>query len=456
MSRETGSNDCTGSKISRRRFVTSSLVGGLGMALTPGLLQGQSKAQQSGLDEPSDVVVVHDSCASFGGIIDPEVARIMVDEGIKAYTGESEVGDAWMSVLPGISPEQVIGIKVNAASHSLPSHPVLVYALADSLTQMTFGSDRFPANNIIIWDRTNYELQAGGFAYNIGTEGVRCFGTNSYGVGFSSNTYYANGIAQRFSLILDGIVDHNINVGVLKNHGQAGVTLCMKNHYGSADNISIYPMHYSYCNPYIPALNQVIRDDLGGKDRLMILDAIFGAHYGGPGGGPTFVQNEILISEDIVAVDRLGKDILNAQGCSTLYMANHVATAANAPWSLGNYDLESINIIEVEEPSSNAVRERPTGVIPEAAMLGANYPNPFNPRTTIPFRLARPAAVQLEVFDAGGRRVKVLLHDQLAAGEYEVVWDGRNQAGQAVSSGRYFCRLTGPELLLTQAMTLLK
>ena len=67
-----------------------------------------------------------------------------------------------------------------------------------------------------------------------------------------------------------------------------------------------------------------------------------------------------------------------------------------------------------------------------------------------------PAAVRLEVFDVGGRRVKMLLHDRLAAGEYEVVWDGTNQGGKAVSSGKYFCRLSGPDIMLTKAMTLLK
>lgn len=436
--------------------MTSWVMGGLGMALTPGVLRSQFRSRSGGLDEPSDLVVVHDSNVSVGSNINPEVTRIMIDEGIKAYTGESTVGDAWLSVLPDISPEQVIGIKVNMASSSLPSHPELVYALADSLTEMRFGSDRFPENNIIIWERTNYELMAGGLTYNTSTEGVRCFGTDTYGVGFASNTYYVHGNAQHFSRILEEMIDHNINVGVLKNHSQAGVTLCMKNHYGSADNIYNYSMHNSYCNPGIPALNQVIRDELDGRDRVMILDAIFGAHYGGPGGPPTFVQNEIIMGEDPVAVDAIGMDILDDHGCPTIGRAHHIATAADPPYLLGNYDREQINIIRVEEPSSNAVGGQPENVIPTLAVLHTNYPNPFNPRTTIPFQLAVPTAVWLEVFDVRGRRVKVLLHDRLAAGEYEVLWDGTNQAGKAVSSGRYFCRLTGPEILLTRAMTLLK
>jgi len=78
---------------------------------------------------------------------------------------------------------------------------------------------------------------------------------------------------------------------------------------------------------------------------------------------------------------------------------------------------------------------------PAAASLGLAFPNPFNPATTIPFRLDRPAHVTLSVYDAAGRRVALLLDDTQSAGERQVVWDGRDEALREVPSGVYFARL---------------
>ena len=281
--------------VSRRTFVKSAIVGGVGMALTPGLLKAQKRLGFSGIDEPSDLVLVHDSMASHGASVEPAVTRIMIDEGIKALTGESTVGDAWMSIFPNITSEQVIGIKVNAVTAQLPVHPQVVFPLIDSLIQMTFGGYPFPENNIIIWDRSNWELTNCGYTINTGSQGPRCFGT-SPDWGYGSLSHNVNGVNCRFSRIFEELCDHVLNVGVLKNHGTAGVSLSMKNHYGTLNNVDY--LHGNYCDPYIPAVNAVIRDDFNGKDRLKIIDGIFGAHYGGPGGGPTFVQNELIMSVD--------------------------------------------------------------------------------------------------------------------------------------------------------------
>jgi hypothetical protein len=79
---------------------------------------------------------------------------------------------------------------------------------------------------------------------------------------------------------------------------------------------------------------------------------------------------------------------------------------------------------------------------PAAASLGLAFPNPFNPATTIPFRLERATHVTLSVYDAAGRRVALLLDDAQPAGEHSIVWDGRDEALREVPSGIYFARLT--------------
>ncbi|MBT7862839.1 MAG: choice-of-anchor D domain-containing protein [Gemmatimonadetes bacterium] len=79
---------------------------------------------------------------------------------------------------------------------------------------------------------------------------------------------------------------------------------------------------------------------------------------------------------------------------------------------------------------------------PVSTALGANYPNPFNPTTTIPFDLNVGSKVRLEIFDVLGQQVRVLLsNESLSAGRYQIVWEGRDEAGRDVASGHYFYQL---------------
>ena len=82
-------------------------------------------------------------------------------------------------------------------------------------------------------------------------------------------------------------------------------------------------------------------------------------------------------------------------------------------------------------------------VLPQAVGLGQNYPNPFNPSTLIPYQLAVPSPVRLEVFNVLGQRVATLVDgEQQGAGAYVARWDGTNASGRAAASGVYFYRLT--------------
>jgi len=69
-----------------------------------------------------------------------------------------------------------------------------------------------------------------------------------------------------------------------------------------------------------------------------------------------------------------------------------------------------------------------------------NYPNPFNPSTTISYQLPEDASVQLEIYDMMGKRIAVLVSGNKAAGYYSVVWSGKNESGAGVASGMYLYR----------------
>jgi aminopeptidase N len=99
----------------------------------------------------------------------------------------------------------------------------------------------------------------------------------------------------------------------------------------------------------------------------------------------------------------------------------------------------------------------PSGtVVPEIDRLAQNFPNPFNPRTTISFALAETAPVSLEIFDASGRLVRVLVSESLPAGVHERSWDGTDGRGRAASSGVYFYRLDAGPFSQTRKMVLLR
>ncbi len=76
-------------------------------------------------------------------------------------------------------------------------------------------------------------------------------------------------------------------------------------------------------------------------------------------------------------------------------------------------------------------------VLPAQPVLLANYPNPFNPATRIRFVMPGEARVRLEVYDLAGQRVRRLMDRTVAAGRYEVVWDGRDASGFNAASGVY-------------------
>ena len=94
---------------------------------------------------------------------------------------------------------------------------------------------------------------------------------------------------------------------------------------------------------------------------------------------------------------------------------------------------------------------------PAAFSLSTNYPNPFNPATTIQYALPQSADVQLTVYNVVGQVVRTLVAEHQAAGRYLVAWDATNDNGQSLSAGIYFYRLqAGGEFHAVRKMLLLK
>lgn len=106
--------------------------------------------------------------------------------------------------------------------------------------------------------------------------------------------------------------------------------------------------------------------------------------------------------------------------------------------------------------SITAVRELANAPLPESYSLSQNYPNPFNPTTTIEFKVAAASRVSVDIINMLGQRVRTLVDEDLAAGNYATEWDGVDYAGRKVASGVYLYRLQSGDYIDTRKMTLLK
>jgi hypothetical protein len=88
--------------------------------------------------------------------------------------------------------------------------------------------------------------------------------------------------------------------------------------------------------------------------------------------------------------------------------------------------------------------------------LSTNYPNPFNPSTVVTYDLPKRAHLTLRVYNAAGQLVRTLANGMTPAGQGSITWDGKDGAGEPMSSGTYFCRMTANDYTATVKMILLK
>ncbi len=137
-------------------------------------------------------------------------------------------------------------------------------------------------------------------------------------------------------------------------------------------------------------------------------------------------------------------------GDVTFYVAGNAANASFT--NLGDYIYTSSS--PVSEAVGTGVDDDAPFALPDAIILQPNYPNPFNPTTTIAYALPRAAEVHLTVYNVLGRAVRALESGYRSAGQHAVEWDGRDDDGSEVASGVYFYRLVAGEITATRKMVL--
>jgi hypothetical protein len=165
-------------------------------------------------------------------------------------------------------------------------------------------------------------------------------------------------------------------------------------------------------------------------------------------GSFTLNQNGKFGFMPVYADDPATPEVEGVKSGEQFYLAvNGVSTNERFTWT------RTGDKIEVESLTAKAGSEQ---TLPDGYALHQNYPNPFNPTTTISFSLPVATKARIEIYNILGKLVAVPFDGLAKAGTNEVVWDGRNSAGETVSSGIYFYRLTADNYTETKKMTLMK
>ena len=262
----------------------------------------------------------------------------MVSRAIGELTGEKDLAKAWSRIA---KKGDRVGLKVNCISgRNLSTQVPVAMAIIEGLKKAGVREQ-----DIIIWDRTDNELKRAGYALNANSGAFRCFGTDR--IGYQKDEQNINGTKFKLSKIITDEIDILINVPIMKDHGGAGVTLSLKNNYGSHSNPGEH--HRYFCDPDCPNINS--HPEIRKKTKLIVIDALRAICNGGPGNKQRWKWNPgmVIMGFDTVATDLIGKEVIEARrrevGLDSLgQMARHIDSAAKIGLGVGDR-----NAIEVKD-----------------------------------------------------------------------------------------------------------
>jgi len=329
----------------RRSFLARCLTGAV--ALSAAGLRATAEAQMP--SGKSRVVVARDpQLCGAGSNIDAGRLEALLDRAMQSLFNLPASHDntiaAWRRIA---SANDKVSLKVNTlGGRGIVTNVELVEAVRERLQQAGVA-----ARNIVVWDRDTEELERAGFRIATGGDRVQCYGTDR--VGYEDKLSAWGSVGSRLSKILTRATSVLINLPVLKDHDGAGVTIALKNMYGTIHNPNKY--HPNGCDPYVADLNML--PEIRSCMKLTICDATTAMYDGGPGFKPEFSWkcNGVLVAQDAVALDFTGWQTIERKraekGLKTLdaegRAPRYIATAADSEHTLGHGDPAHIAVIEV-------------------------------------------------------------------------------------------------------------
>jgi uncharacterized protein (DUF362 family) len=334
----------------RRDFLKTSLLAGGALVAGESLDSSRSgrgvgaTAAYAAADRARLVLARDQRLRPSGKSFDSDRVAELLDRAMQTYYDSDDPVEPWKTL---VRPDEVVGLKVNCLSgRGNSTSPELVDAVCERLRQAGV-----PAENIVIWDRLNKDLDSGGFKIAYKGPGVRCFGNDALGFEDELSTFGAVG-----SLVcrtLTRVCDCVINMPVVKDHSIAGITVSLKNMFGAIHNPNKY--HLSLGDPYVPDVYTL--PEIRNKIRLIICDATTIQYEGGPSYLPywAWAFDGLIVGHDPVALDHTGWQLIERkradEGMKSLHdlerPPTYLDTAADEAHRLGTNDPDRIDLVEV-------------------------------------------------------------------------------------------------------------
>ena len=204
--------------------------------------------------------------------------------------------------------------------------------------------------------------------------------------------------------------------------------------------------------------------DVNGDGQVDVLDLVaVAAAFGETGETPADVNEDGVVDiRDLVAVAAaFGETVTNAPSASFLSRDREFAPTKT---EVEQWLVEAQQLNLTDDTVQRGIRyleQLLLTLTPKETVLLANYPNPFNPETWMPYQLAQSANVSISIYGVDGRLVRTLSLGHQATGIYQsrsraAYWDGRNNVGEPVASGVYFYTLTAGDFTATRKMLIRK
>ena len=349
--------------LDRRQFLTrlATGVGGIGGALgaLPAFAQlssGQLQPDTTTTTPLTPVVEAVSENVWDGDQLDEDTVSELIDQAMMKFTGRASAKEAWRDI---VLPDDIVGIKINPlGGPELSTHPIIV----DKIVEGLYGAGVLK-KQIIIWDRFESHLLNAGYPIKQDEGEVQTIASDTEGIGYDDEVFYESekdsvnrreneSTRSRYSQIVTQQVDVLINVPVLKHHGMAGVSGCLKNlAFGSVDNTRRFHAKPIYCNPAIAEIleHKVLKDKLA----LNIVDGLVASFDRGPTyhAESTWKYGSLFVSTDPVILDVLVLQTINQKreemGLDSMSkLANHINTASVL--GLGTNTLDQADLQRVE------------------------------------------------------------------------------------------------------------
>ena len=194
-----------------------------------------------------------------------------------------------------------------------------------------------------------------------------------------------------------------------------------------------------------------------GSVNIQDLVAVAGS-FGETGESPNDVNNDGQVNiQDLVAVAAAFGEM--AAGAPTASYLSQLSPETVKQWLL---QAQQLNLTDTtSQRGIHFLEQLLASLTPKETALLANYPNPFNPETWIPYQLSEPTEVTLHIYTIDGSLVRTMSLGHKAVGMYQsksraAYWDGRNEVGESVASGVYFYTLTAGDFTATRKMLIRK